>query len=55
MLLVVIIMLIVGAVGWWSTRMMKKRMEKRLGREVRGEHELTSITSWMEVESKNKK
>jgi len=28
-------------------------MEKRLGRKVRGDHELTSISSWMEVSAKD--
>lgn len=50
-----ILMLISGITGWWATRQLRKRMEKRLGRKVRGEHELTSITSWMEAESKDKK
>ena len=55
MLLIVIIFVIVGVVSWWTTRVLKKRMERRLGREVRGEHELTSLTSWMEADSEDKK
>jgi hypothetical protein len=55
MLLVLIVFLLLGGVGWITTHLMKQRMEKRLGRKVRGEHELTSITSWMEAETKDKK
>lgn len=33
----------------------KKRMEKRLGRKLWGDYELTSLNSWMEVEDKDKK
>ena len=42
----------VAIVGWLLTRRYRKNMEKRLGRKVRGDHELTSISSWMEVSSK---
>jgi hypothetical protein len=48
-------MMISAITSWWATRKLKKRLERRLGRKVRGEHELTSITSWMEAESKDKK
>lgn len=54
-LFVVIIFLLVGGVGWCATQIRKERMEKRLGRKVRGKHELTSLTSWMEAEMKDKK
>ena len=50
-----IFMIISGVAGWWTTRKMRKRMERRLGREIKGEHELTSLTSWMEAESKDKR
>ncbi len=39
--------------SWLATRMYRRRMEKQLGRKVRGDHELTSITSWMEAASKD--
>jgi hypothetical protein len=41
-------------VGWFATIKYRRNMEKRLGRKVRGEHELTSISSWMEVASREK-
>jgi hypothetical protein len=50
-----ILMVIGGITGWWATRKMRQRMEKRLGRKVKGDHELTSISSWMETSSKDKK
>lgn len=40
-------------VGWFMTRRYRKNMEKRLGRKVKGDHELTSISSWMEAASKS--
>lgn len=43
----------VAIVGWLLTRRYRKNMEKRLGRKVRGDHELTSISSWMEVSAKD--
>jgi predicted DNA repair protein MutK len=43
----------VAIVGWLLTRKYRKNMEKRLGRKVRGDHELTSISSWMEVSAKD--
>ena len=45
----------VAIVGWLLTRRYRKNMEKRLGRKVRGDHELTSISSWMEVSAKEGK
>ena len=39
-------------VGWFGTIKYRRNMEKRLGRKVKGDLELTSITSWMEVASK---
>ena len=43
----------VAVVGWLLTRRYRKSMEKRLGRKVRGDHELTSLSSWMEVSAKD--
>ena len=43
------LMVAVAIVGWLLTRRYRKNMEKRLGRKVRGDHELTSISSWMEA------
>jgi hypothetical protein len=40
-------------VGWLLTRRYRKNMEKRLGRKVRGDHELTSISSWMEASAED--
>ncbi|HEY0319337.1 MAG TPA: DUF4199 domain-containing protein [Pyrinomonadaceae bacterium] len=46
-------MLVAAAiVGWFLTRRYRKNMEKRLGRKVKGDHELTSISSWMEASTK---
>src|SRR5437667_1787897 len=45
-------MLALGIVGWFATIRYRRNMEKRLGRKIKGDHELTSISSWMEVESK---
>ena len=47
------LMVAVAIVGWLLTRRYRKNMEKRLGRKVRGDHELTSISSWMEVSAKD--
>ena len=35
-------------------RVYRKHMEKKLGRRVKGEHELTSLRSWMDVSEKDK-
>src|SRR2546429_5290376 len=48
----VIWMLALGIVGWFATIRYRRNMEKRLGRKLKGDHELTSLSSWMEVESK---
>jgi ABC-type xylose transport system permease subunit len=42
-----------GIVGWFATIRYRRKMEKRLGRKIKGDHELTSISSWMEAESKD--
>ena len=47
------LMVAVAIVGWLLTRRYRKNMEKRLGRKVRGDHELSSISSWMEVSAKD--
>lgn len=31
------LMVIGGITGWWATRKMRQRMEKRLGRKVKGD------------------
>ncbi|HEX8633184.1 MAG TPA: hypothetical protein VF703_03430 [Pyrinomonadaceae bacterium] len=43
-----------GVIGWLATRIYKTQMEKRLGRKIEGEHELTSIASWMEAAKEEK-
>ncbi|HZG51860.1 MAG TPA: hypothetical protein VEZ40_06980 [Pyrinomonadaceae bacterium] len=43
-----------GVLGWLATRIYKMHMEKRLGRKIEGEHELTSIASWMEAAKDDK-
>jgi len=43
------IMVAAAIVGWFLTRRYRKNMEQRLGRKVKGDHELTSISSWMEA------
>lgn len=35
--------------AWIISRMAKGGMEKKLGRKLKGEHELTSLTSWIEA------
>ena len=35
--------------GWITTRKLKGKMEKNLGRKLQGKHELTSLKSWMEA------
>ena len=47
------LMVAVAIVGWLLTRRYRKNMEKRLGRKVRGDHELTSISSWMEASAED--
>jgi hypothetical protein len=49
MLISVILFIAFGVIGWLATRMYRRGMEKRLGRKIEGEHELTSIASWMEA------
>ena len=49
--LFIIIATIVGAVIKFMT---KRRMTRSLGRDV-GDHELTSLNSWMEVHEKEEK
>lgn len=47
--------IVLGVAAWISKIINKKRMEKRLGRKLWGEYELTSLNSWMEVEDKENK
>jgi NADH:ubiquinone oxidoreductase subunit H len=54
-LLLLLFVILSGIAGWWATRKMRQKMERRLGRKLRGDHELTSISSWMESVSKDKK
>ena len=44
-----------GIAAWVGKIIYKKRMEKRLGRKLWGEYELTSLNSWMEIEDKDKR
>ena len=44
-----------GIAGWVVTLIHKRRMQKRLGRKLWGQHELTSLNSWMEVAEKENK
>ena len=41
-----------GIAGWFATIRYRRNMEKRLGRKLKGDHEMTSLTSWMEADSK---
>ena len=45
------IALIVLFIGWLANRIRTRRMRTALGRNVQA-HELTSLTSWMEVSAK---
>src|SRR5947209_1778328 len=47
--------LIAAIVGGLATLKFKKRMEKGLRRKVKGNYELTSISSWIEASSKDEK
>jgi hypothetical protein len=49
------IIIAAAIVGWFLTRRYRKNMEKRLGRKLKGDHELTSISSWMEASAKDEK
>jgi len=49
------IMIAAAIVGWFITRRYRKNIERRLGRKVKGDHELTSISSWMEASIKDEK
>ena len=42
-------------VNWLATIKYRRSMEKRLGRKVKGDYELTSISSWMEASSKEER
>jgi hypothetical protein len=44
----IIIAIVIGIIGFIVKMITKGRMMKSLGREV-GDHELTSLNSWMEV------
>jgi hypothetical protein len=54
MLISITLFIAFAAIGWLATRIYKNKMEKRLGRKIEGDHELTSIASWMEA-SKDRK
>ena len=43
--------LALAIVGWFATIRYRRNMEKRLGRKLKGDHELTSLSSWMEADS----
>jgi hypothetical protein len=55
MLITITLFIVFALIGWLATRLYKNNMEKRLGRKIEGEHELTSITSWMEASAKDEK
>ncbi len=42
-----------GIAGWFATIRYRRNMQKRLGRKLKGDHELTSLSSWMEADSKS--
>lgn len=49
------VMVAAAIVGWFITRRYRKNMERRLGRKVTGDHELTSLSSWMEASKKDER
>jgi hypothetical protein len=49
MLISITLLIAFGVIGWLATRIYRMRLEKRLGRKIEGDHELTSIASWMEA------
>jgi heme/copper-type cytochrome/quinol oxidase subunit 2 len=54
MLITITLFIVFGVIGWLATRIYKMRLEKRLGRKLQSEHELTSIASWMEASEDDK-
>jgi hypothetical protein len=50
---IVVFLSISGVGGWWIGRTRRKILEKKLGRGVYGDHELTSLTSWIEASRKD--
>lgn len=44
----------IGIYNFISKVLLKKKMEKTLGRKIKGEHELVSLTSWMETSNETK-
>ncbi len=51
---IIVCLSISGLGGWWIGRARRKILERKLGRGVYGDHELTSLTSWMEASRKTK-
>jgi len=50
-----VIIFLSGLAGWWATVKMRRRLSHQLGRGLHGDHELTSIATWMEAAGKENK
>ena len=48
MKILIVSLIISGVIGWTAKLILKRRMERGLGRKVE-ERELTSISTWMEA------
>lgn len=48
------IFLAAAAAGWVVNLRLKRKMEKTLGRKLRGDMEMNSLSTWMEINEKNK-
>ena len=49
-----IVLVAVALSSFFVGRVYRKHMERKLGRRLKGEYELTSLSSWMEVSQKDK-
>ena len=49
-----IVLVGVALSSFFVGRVYRKHMERKLGRRLKGEYELTSLSSWMEVSQKDK-
>lgn len=47
-------LVIVSIIGWLELRKRRRDMESHLGREIKGDHELVSLSSWMEAPTERK-
>lgn len=47
-------LVIAAIIGWMELRKRRRDMEVHLGREIKGDHELVSLSSWMEVSNERK-